>query len=396
MSNIFVDNRGVYYTFNFETLSLEIIRDTFGSFTGVAVTPAGAAYTTNEVSLDRFFLDGSFAGGDVWVLSNGYIVASIATDKRGNLYVAREYSSEIEIFSPTKLSTVGTFSLPTDLHLVHTIEIAENDGVFYWTNNYNLFAMDLKDPSSWWIVDTKVYTALFFEDDQFFGVSEGALYRIDAENGGSEWIADLNLEERHEISGAAGYDYLAPSYSGDDDVVLDGSLNLWINVSIGNDTVVGHSGRDRVRGGIGDDDLSGLGGNDRLYGGRGNDTLSGGRGKDELRGEIGNDVLRGGAGSDTLEGGGGRNILVGGSGADSFVFHGDGGRHTIVDFEFGRDQILIDHRNFTNKTWTAQDVIDTYGYDGGDELVLFIGNGGRVVIETTEDLSALVDSVILF
>jgi hypothetical protein len=80
-------------------------------------------------------------------------------------------------------------------------------------------------------------------------------------------------------------------------------------------TVVGTSGKDRLRGTKradviaalgGSDTVKARGGNDIVCGGAGRDTLSGGRGKDRLRGGKGRDRLIGGPGRDRLSGGPGR------------------------------------------------------------------------------------------
>jgi len=64
--------------------------------------------------------------------------------------------------------------------------------------------------------------------------------------------------------------------------------------------------------------LVGTSGNDSLLGGAGNDVLSGGAGNDTLFGGAGNDKLDGGAGADTLTGGAGNDTLNGGVTLDYF------------------------------------------------------------------------------
>lgn len=72
--------------------------------------------------------------------------------------------------------------------------------------------------------------------------------------------------------------------------------------------------------------LSGGAGNDTLLGGSGNDALLGGDGKDSLIGGAGADTLIGGLGNDTLKGGDGDDFLIGGFGVDSL--DGEGGTDT--------------------------------------------------------------------
>lgn len=124
--------------------------------------------------------------------------------------------------------------------------------------------------------------------------------------------------------------------------VMDASLYsgpVYMDGSSGNDTLIGGSGNDRLRGFIGNDLIKGNGGNDRLegwkgndivlggdgddriYGYEGHDSLEGGGGRDRLYGELGNDSLLGGASNDRLYGGEGDDWLFGNAGTDGL----DGG-----------------------------------------------------------------------
>ena len=84
----------------------------------------------------------------------------------------------------------------------------------------------------------------------------------------------------------------------------------------GDDRLDGRAGRDWLYGGSGDDRLSGGAGDDWLFGEQGNDRLSGGAGRDRLHGDRGNDHLSGGGGDDELWGGHGNDVLAGGAGND--------------------------------------------------------------------------------
>lgn len=101
---------------------------------------------------------------------------------------------------------------------------------------------------------------------------------------------------------------------------------------------------DRVGGTDGDDTLTGVDGRDLLLGNRGNDILDGAGGDDQLEGQdgndtlfgqAGNDVLYGGAGADLLAGGAGNDELNGGRGDDTYLFEGEFGMDTIVQFGTG-------------------------------------------------------------
>lgn len=153
------------------------------------------------------------------------------------------------------------------------------------------------------------------------------------------------------------------------DRIGGGGGNDLIHSGQGDDFVHGGQGEDELWGDRGDDWLSGDDGNDTLYGGTndpntpdltGRDTLLGGSGDDWLFGNQGDDVLVGGDGNDTLHGGqdddiliggdgddwlfgdAGNDTLCGGAGADYFAVRGDrGGTVTILDFEGGRDRLVL-------------------------------------------------------
>ena len=110
----------------------------------------------------------------------------------------------------------------------------------------------------------------------------------------------------------------SPVWTSGDDILIGASLpgnpSQWLNGGPGNDLIFGN--RDR----------------DVLTGGPGEDTLLGGRGDDFIRGADGNDVLSGDRGNDTLQGN---------DGADTFVLVEGFGSDLILDFEDGRDRILL-------------------------------------------------------
>lgn len=92
----------------------------------------------------------------------------------------------------------------------------------------------------------------------------------------------------------------------------------------------------------GDNILLGGSGNDTLYGGYGDDSLRGGAGADELESEDGYDIvdgndgsdwLNGGAGDDFLSGGAGNDELFGGEGNDTYYFEKGTGHDYIEDYD---------------------------------------------------------------
>ena len=92
----------------------------------------------------------------------------------------------------------------------------------------------------------------------------------------------------------------------------------------GNVTLSGGAGNDTLLGGGGNDAL--LGGNDKdlIMGGAGADTLIGGLGNDTLKGGLGDDLLIGGFGVDSLDGEAGTDTVLGGQGAIGAARFGNG------------------------------------------------------------------------
>jgi uncharacterized delta-60 repeat protein len=104
----------------------------------------------------------------------------------------------------------------------------------------------------------------------------------------------------------------------------------------GKDTIKGGGGKDRICSGGGNDHISGQGGGDRLSGGAGNDGISAGSGNDRASGGAGKDKILGGAGKDLLSGGGGNDKLLGQGGRDRLK--GGAGRDRLVGGA-GRDKL---------------------------------------------------------
>lgn len=118
---------------------------------------------------------------------------------------------------------------------------------------------------------------------------------------------------------------------GDNSLKGDGEANIF-EVLTGTNLLLGRGGEDILTGG---------GGRDNISGGTENDTLSGNGLRDRLTGNAGDDTLDGGDGSDDLTGGTGSDTQSGGAGKDTFIFTGNAGLDTILDFEDGADLIEI-------------------------------------------------------
>lgn len=117
-----------------------------------------------------------------------------------------------------------------------------------------------------------------------------------------------------------------------------------------------------VLGASGDDRFDGTPQNIAIYanGGQGDDRMTGGSAADFLVGGVGDDVLNGWSGDDQM---------IGGAGADRFVFVGNAGNDTILDFESGTDRIDLRSYDIRFRDVTIEQIAgDTRvsGNDNGD------------------------------
>ena len=156
------------------------------------------------------------------------------------------------------------------------------------------------------------------------------------------------------------------------DILRGGKQDDSIDGKAGADSIDGGKGADLLRGGSGDDVIDGGSGPDTIYGdadgdtingGAGADVLDGGDGVDVLNGDGGEDLLIGGAAGDTLKGGSGSDVIVGGAGddmleggrgGDTFLFSDSFGADTVVEQFLGGDDTISfagqEAKPATNKT----------------------------------------------
>ena len=243
----------------------------------------------------------------------------------------------------------------------------------------------------------------------------------------------LSFDEEDDVAyGGAGDDFFAgvESEEGGDDWMDGGPGNDVFDytitrllfpgdglVPIGNDTIIGGSGTDRVvfsdpsphapsgsyeifrglgtaavavdlkNGTFSTAEVSGtIVGVEGIMGSEGNDTILGSRRAESLSGSHGNDYIAGRGGNDRLDGGFGLNTLKGGAGGDEFVFNAintffesiEVGLNVIEDFT-RRDELLFDNSWFealgAEAKWGARDerfhaaAGATSGHDANDRLV---------------------------
>ncbi|MCA0856673.1 calcium-binding protein [Phaeobacter italicus] len=138
------------------------------------------------------------------------------------------------------------------------------------------------------------------------------------------------------------------------------------------------------------EDVKGTDFRDKIFGSRGRNDLEGEGGGDRLSGLAGNDTLWGGAGRDTLIGGSGDDRLNGGSQADVFVFRGDFGNDVIDDFSTGgrREKIDVSDVTTIRKFFDLRTNHLSQNDDG--DAVISDGNGNTITLDgvAMADLSA--------
>lgn len=151
-----------------------------------------------------------------------------------------------------------------------------------------------------------------------------------------------------------------------------------VYAQVGDDTLIGGSGADR---------LYGEGGNDSVHAGAGNDTIDGGAGVDYLKGQAGNDSIVGGSGADTLTGDTGADTLDGGLDNDSIA--GGSGSDSLLGGD-GNDNIRGDNMwlnlaDYPSTVGTATTLTVTNTAEGPIEL-WFLNSSG--VLEFRQSINA--------
>ena len=232
---------------------------------------------------------------------------------------------------------------------------------------------------------------LFKGDDVIFSVPTIRDATDDVLHGwdGNDEIRSLNSGGRDALYGDDGNDRLT-IYDGTTSAPLPGDRTTMYG-GLGNDTLQGDEGREKMFGGDGDDFVGQLG-----FGG--NDSLYGGAGKDQLIAGDGNSILVGGTGDDTIRGGRGTDTETGGGGADTFVFvfiesigYYDSGinqtkRDVITDFVSGQDFLRVNHSILPPVTLQY---LGSGAFTGADQ-VRWVSSGGNttVFVNTDADLQA--------
>jgi Ca2+-binding RTX toxin-like protein len=248
----------------------------------------------------------------------------------------------------------GTDGSPAT-HLQGEISLAPGDYEIVWINDTNQWAGGAANLS-------------FFADASTGSVKvngPGGLLLTGLPTTDADYlVANPQFAEIHGLTGndtiigASTADYLRGDEG--DDSISGGAAFDDINGNMGNDTAHGNGGDDWVVGGKDNDMLFGDAGSDIVWGNLGNDTLDGGDGNDQVRGGQGDDVVNGGAGDDYVSGDRGNDTITGGAGAD--LFHGsqDAGIDKVMDFHLAEgDRVMLDPgTTYTVSQVGADTVID--------------------------------------
>jgi len=135
--------------------------------------------------------------------------------------------------------------------------------------------------------------------------------------------------------------------------VIKGTEGNDVLVGVADNEANGHRMGDgtKILAGNGNDTVIGSSENEYIKGGNGEDVLSGGAGHDDIRGDNGNDVMIGGAGNDILNGGGGTDLVVmSGKYSDYVITDPKGGWKT--NFLVIKDKRGIDGTDYVQHQFT--------------------------------------------
>ncbi len=129
-------------------------------------------------------------------------------------------------------------------------------------------------------------------------------------------IDELKLKDGTILTGEQIVDIIFTPTNGDDDLsMFYANKDYSIDALDGDDTIITKNGKDTI------------------YAGRGDDRVESGANSDSIYGEEGDDNIYGGDGDDIINGGSGDDFLQGGEGDDTYVFDGNFGNDTILNFK---------------------------------------------------------------
>ena len=185
-----------------------------------------------------------------------------------------------------------------------------------------------------------------FDDDFIVDIDGTPTRLIEELRGGSADDVLIGLGGDNRLDGGDGYDTVDYSFAfeavsvslfqvGEQFTGVSNDTLVRVENIVGSyeSDILGGTGRQNgVDGGAGDDFIDGGRGNDHLFGGDGNDHIMGG---------VGNDVIEGGSGNDTLSGGIGRDTFV--------FHHPDGVSWTFMSSDLQGSDVITDFNPYADK-----------------------------------------------
>ena len=121
--------------------------------------------------------------------------------------------------------------------------------------------------------------------------------------------------------------------------------------------------------------VTGSSGSDTFIAGAAPVTFIGGSGTEAMTGGAGDDVITAGSGKDTITGGKGDDLLTGGSGKDTFLYSGNFGNDTIVNFNAHHDLIHFAANDFASYT-----ALEPHMVQAGADVVITLDAADTIVL----------------
>jgi Ca2+-binding RTX toxin-like protein len=127
--------------------------------------------------------------------------------------------------------------------------------------------------------------------------------------------------------------------------------------------------------------VTGGSGSDTFIAGSAAVTFIGGSGTEVLTGGAGDDVITAGSGKDTITGGKGDDILTGGKSVDTFIYSGNFGNDTIINFNTHHDII-----HFAANDFASYSALEPHMVQAGADVVITLDASDSIVL-TNQTLS---------
>lgn len=401
MAILFIDTTGGVYRTEVGTGRTVKLADYSQQWTDIAVTPDGRVFATTFTGLYELDLTRGTAAFKTSLSGN---INALASDSRGDLYLAGLYYNQIKVISSKTFNTIREIDLPAGTYSAGDIHINGNS-LYYSSDSQQIISVNLGNGAvtdSFYHAIPALY-GLHSEGGKLYGLAGNDIYLIDTKARTTDKV--LELPASLTINGSATLAGVKVTGTMRDDTLQADANGSKLFGLGGNDILIGSSLADQLIGGAGHDYLNGGGGNDTLRGDAGHDILHGGHGNDRLAGSAGRDILLGGAGRDTLQGGAGRDILEGGKGndilsggsqADTFIFSRGDGYDRITDFQNNVDQLEFDSALLGSARKTISVLINRFAEETDNGVLFDFGTRGKVLVANVDDKHDLTNDILLF